>query len=128
MLSAVIQRGKLKRSEREAFEDIWDRIHRYGRATPKQKAWIERVYFDQKLDRFKSKPPSESMPRSGYITHSGVSKMVIVTSEQQLRDVCPFIPAGSKTFDKVKLFFDRGGEVLKIKPKSRSQLPSAPPV
>ena len=50
-LAIILRRATLTRSEREAFEDIWDRIHRYGRVSDKQKAWIERVYFGQNLDK-----------------------------------------------------------------------------
>jgi hypothetical protein len=51
MLSAVLQRAELNPRERESFEDMWDRINRYDRCSEKQKAWIEKVYFAQKLDR-----------------------------------------------------------------------------
>lgn len=51
MLAAVLRRGVLTERERESFTDMWDRIHRFNRCSDKQKAWIEKVYFAQKLDR-----------------------------------------------------------------------------
>ena len=51
MLSEVLRRAQLTPRERESFEDMLDRMHRYGRCTDKQRAWIEKVYFGQKLDQ-----------------------------------------------------------------------------
>jgi hypothetical protein len=51
MLAAVLQRGVLTERERESFTDMWDRIHRFNRCSDKQRAWVEKVYFAQKLDR-----------------------------------------------------------------------------
>jgi hypothetical protein len=49
MLAEVLRRGVLTARERESFTDMWDRIHRFKRCSDKQKAWIEKVYFAQKL-------------------------------------------------------------------------------
>lgn len=51
MLAEVLRRAVLTQRERESFEDMWDRIHRFDRCSDKQRAWIEKVYFGQKLDR-----------------------------------------------------------------------------
>lgn len=51
MLAVVLRRGVLTERERESFTDMWDRIHRFNRCSDKQRAWIEKVYFGQKLDR-----------------------------------------------------------------------------
>src|SRR5262245_14859946 len=50
-LAAVLQRAVLTASEREGLESVWDQMGRSGKASHKQKAWIERVYYGQKLDR-----------------------------------------------------------------------------
>jgi hypothetical protein len=50
MLAVVLRRAELNQRERESFTDMWDRIHRFNRCSDKQKAWIEKVYFGQKLD------------------------------------------------------------------------------
>jgi hypothetical protein len=51
MLAVVLRRAVLTDRERESFTDMWDRIHRFNRCSDKQRAWIEKVYFGQKLDR-----------------------------------------------------------------------------
>jgi hypothetical protein len=51
MLAEVMRRATLTDRERESFTDMWDRTHRYGRMTHRQKAWVEKVYFGQKLDQ-----------------------------------------------------------------------------
>lgn len=59
MLAEVLRRGVLTERERESFTDMWDRIHRYNRCSDKQKAWIEKVYFAQKL----GEPPAAPVRR-----------------------------------------------------------------
>jgi hypothetical protein len=49
MLAEVLRRAVLTERERESFTDMWDRISRYKRCSDKQAAWIEKVYFGQKL-------------------------------------------------------------------------------
>lgn len=56
MLAEVLRRATLTERERESFTDMWDRIHRYDRCSPAQKAWIEKVYFGQKLDKTVGSP------------------------------------------------------------------------
>ncbi len=51
MLEQVIRRAVLKPQEKEDFMDLWDRIHRYNNVSDRQKAWVEGVYFGQKLDQ-----------------------------------------------------------------------------
>ena len=51
MLAVVLRRAVLTERERESFSDMWDRIHRFNRCSDKQRAWIEKIYFGQKLDR-----------------------------------------------------------------------------
>jgi hypothetical protein len=51
MLAEVIRRAVLKPREKEDLVDLWDRIHRYGRVSDRQKAWVEKVFFEHKLDR-----------------------------------------------------------------------------
>lgn len=141
MLSSLIQHGQqghLKRSELEAFEDIWDKYHRYGRLTAPQQAWVEKVYFEQKLDRPASQRPPPTLqrpgpkktpsgtflgvqaqgkiPRIGYINHAGVTDTLMITNMAMLRELCPDIKPGSVQHQKISAFFRSGGEVLKIKP------------
>lgn len=51
MLAEVLKRGQLTPRERESFEDMYDRVHRFKRCSDKQKAWIEKIFFAQGLDR-----------------------------------------------------------------------------
>lgn len=51
MLAEVIRRAVLKPREKEDFIDLWDCIHRFNRVSDRQKAWIEKVYYGQKLDQ-----------------------------------------------------------------------------
>lgn len=51
MLTEVLRRAQLSHRERESFEDMLDRITRFQRCSDRQKAWIEKVYFGQQLDR-----------------------------------------------------------------------------
>lgn len=51
MLAEVIRRAVLKPREKEDLVDLWDRSHRFGGMSDRQKAWVERVFYEQKLDR-----------------------------------------------------------------------------
>lgn len=51
MLTEVLRRANLSNRERESFEDMLDRVNRYHRCSDKQRAWIEKVYYGQKLDQ-----------------------------------------------------------------------------
>jgi len=142
-LTAILQRGRITPSERQAFEDIWDKLHRYKRLTSKQQGWVEKVYFQQKLDReIEDSPPPPprslrpttkkprglerrapqkevKLPRSSrvaYINHPGAAQTLMVTNLDMLRALCPDIKAGSLQYRKIEAFFKSGGEVLKIKP------------
>ncbi len=126
MLSALIQRGQLKPREKEAFEGMWDSVHRYGRLTPKQKAWVEKEFYGQELDRSTRRPKSgtfvgakvraKKAHRIGYINYSGTRDLLLITNIEMLKDLCPSIKPGSKQYQKIEAFFRKGGEVLKIKP------------
>lgn len=51
MLGVILRRAELTARERESFEDMFDRLNRFKRCSDKQRAWIEKVFYDQKLDR-----------------------------------------------------------------------------
>jgi hypothetical protein len=131
MLSALIQRGQLKPREKEAFENMWDAVHRYGGLSAKQKAWVEKEYFGQKLDRstpqagnpkkpasgtFQAVRPEKKHYRIGYINYPGTQTTLLVTNMSQLRELCPGIVTGTPWYSKIEAFFRKGGEVIKIKP------------
>lgn len=175
MLAVILRRAVLTQRERESFEDMYDRIHRFNRCSDRQAAWIEKVYFGQKLDREEAasnrrvvvptwqkddrgvqatvpQPPQvpavenpgptlvktnarqimERRRRSGtfaiptattakgvqvgYINYPGIQREELVTSLVALEAVCPRITPGSKQYEKIAGFFERGGLVLKVKP------------
>lgn len=58
MLSALLTRGQLDRRHQETFEGMWDAVHRYGSLSNKQKAWVEREFYERKLDRSDVPPPA----------------------------------------------------------------------
>lgn len=137
-LSTLLKKGQLKAHEREAFEGMWDAVHRYGKLSPKQRAWIERVYYGQNLDRSNASKPQgpkrtqsgtqyigavqpPKTARIGYINHSGTRETLMVTNMTMLRELCPGIKPGSKQYQKIEAFFRNGGEVLKIKPVERKE-------
>lgn len=113
MLASVLKRANLNASQREALEDIWDKLHRYGRLTPRQNAWVEKVYFDQKLDK-----EGPKMPRSASITHPSIKREVSVTSVAMLKRECSGVDG--RRLKQAELFFQGGGSVLKVKPVCES--------
>lgn len=54
--------------------------------------------------------------RVGYINYPGVQREELVTSLGALLTICPRIAPGSKQYQKIAGFFERGGVVLKVKP------------
>lgn len=146
MLATILRRAKLTASERVAFENIWDSWHRTnGRLSSKQQAWVEKVYFQQKLDRPATVPPpagaakppvkvppapaspgssgtfvgvrpSKSQPKVAYINHPSATKTLLITNMSNLHELCPDIQPGSRQYNRIKAFFEEGGAVLKIKP------------
>ena len=122
-LETILKRAKLTPREKEAFEDMWDKLHRYKRVTHKQKYWIEKVYFAQHLDgspKFLGSPDPKAKPKVGYINYPGVTEVVMATNFEMFRKVCPGIKPGSNQYQKVRSFFEKGGEILKIKPVEKS--------
>jgi hypothetical protein len=183
MLTAILARATLTERERESFVDMWDRIHRFNRCSDKQRSWIEKVYYGQKLDReaaapvkrrvvvpswqkddvrdaqpvaapmqpavvsragfaepglvktnarlimqrrqsgtfriptaVEQQPEAISEKKIGYINYPGVQRETLVTSLPDFENVCPRIAPGSKQYEKIAGFFERGGVVLKVKP------------
>jgi len=111
-LSACLTRGKLNRSQREAFESMWDQIHR-TKLTFKQKAWVESVYHGQRLDEGVR---HDRAPKT-MVSRSDVSDTMKFRSLAAFRKQFPQVKKGTPQYDKVKTFFESGGEVLEIRPK-----------
>jgi hypothetical protein len=125
MLEAVLRRAELKPHEREMYEDIWDKLHRYGRITHNQGSVIEKVYYGQKLDGSGPKPQATPQKRPptkdvrgpvAVVMYKGLEKEVCVTTMDQLAQVCPDIRPGSKQHAKIAEFFRKGGRAVTVKP------------
>lgn len=108
MLSAILRRATLKPSEKEGFEDLWDKVHRYGRVTHKQGAWIEKVYYGQKLDK--------EPVKVGSVRLADVTKPFEVLSLSQFEKTCPQVAKDSTQYKKIAAFFQGGGTILKVRP------------
>lgn len=115
MLEAILTKAELKPHEREMYEDIWDKLHRYKRVSRKQGAIIEKVYYGQKLGQDRSKKPTVLGPVASLV-YKGIDKEVSVTNLDQLLKVCPKIKPGSKQHAKIADFFRKGGTVVRVKP------------
>ena len=121
MLEEILKRAELKPQQREMFEDMWDRAHRYKRLSRKQGAVIEKVYFGQKLDRDPAPDtgtpkPKAGAARTGTVKYEGLDVEKRVTNMDQLTLTCPNIKPGSKQHRKIAQFFREGGQVIKVIP------------
>lgn len=128
MLEAVLKYAVLSPQENEMLGDIWDRIHRYRRATRKQGLLIEKFYYGQNLnkgarprqeqaakERDRKKPKNTGKIAS--LVYKGLDAEKCVTTLDQFSQVCPGIKPDSKQYAKIAQFFKKGGEVLRIRPE-----------
>ncbi len=117
MLSALIQSGQLTTREREAFEGMWDQVHRTrGRLSNKQQAWVEKVFYEQKLDRPQDLAPKKRYPKIGFIIDPTAKRTVSAVTLQQFETICPHFPKGSPTWKRVADFFRNGGIRFELRP------------
>lgn len=91
---------------------MYDRSASGRRLTYKQKAWIEKVYYGQKLDR----QGDGGSQRVAKLRYPGLKKEALVTTIEQFQKVCPGILQSSDQFKKIARFFRSGGEVLHLTP------------
>jgi hypothetical protein len=66
MLKALLLCEEIEEDEREAFNDMYDRVesHRVDELTSRQRAWVEKVYFRHNLDR---EEPAKNLVSSGKV-------------------------------------------------------------
>lgn len=123
MLSALIRIGKLTAQEREAFESMWDQAHRSanGKLSHKQKAWIEKVYYAQKLDQPQARPAKVVPPKIGVIYDPTAKRTVEASTFKQFEAMCPHIVKGSSEYERVKTFFANGGTKFQLRAGSRPE-------
>lgn len=127
MLEVVLKYATLTPQENEMLGDIWDRIHRYKRATRMQGLLIEKFYYGQNLNKG-ARPRQEKEARErdarkpkntskiATLKYEGLESEKCVTTLDQFGQVCPNITPGSKQYAKIAQFFQKGGEVLRIQP------------
>lgn len=116
MLETLLKAGTLTAKDRAAFEDMWDSLHRYGKLTQKQLAWVESAYYSMSKDP--STPPKRS-PKVGFIYSSKVSRLHRAINFQQFQVLCPEATSDTPLYRKVKAFFLSGGEMFEIRPKKK---------
>lgn len=107
MLSTLLK-APIELKDKQAFEGMWDAIHRYGSLSKKQVAWIEDAYY--KL------PKAKVGGRSAAFASSDVSKDTKVRDFKQFEKTCP--SATSSELARVKKFFESGGVLVTVNPKS----------
>jgi hypothetical protein len=115
-LRRLLTRGNLTAKERAAFEDMWDAVHRYGKLSSKQKAWIERVYFGQGLDR--SDHVQRAKAPKTLVCYAKVKRPLRATSLKAARELLPKMEKGSNLDNRIKDHFEAGGEFFVLKPKA----------
>lgn len=115
MLAKILKTATLSAKEREIFEGMWDSVHRYGKLTRKQNAWIEDVYYKQKLDQANRPAPVKTSKR-GRIDVPGLAQPVTAHSLERFLYYWP--EADQETIKRVTKFFKSGGQVIELRPKA----------
>jgi len=117
MLSALIRHGKITAQEREAFESMWDQIHRTrGKLSHKQNAWVEKVFYKQGLDKSQPLPPKEKRsPKVGFAYDTEAKRTVAATNMKAFEAICPNVEKDSPFYLRVKKFFENGGERFELR-------------
>ena len=116
MLSTLLRIGQLTAMEREAFESMWDQIHRTrGKLSNKQSAWVERVFYKQQLDKPQERPAKERSPKVGYFYDPTIKRTVSASNMKQFEVICPHIVKGSPAYQRVEKFFKNGGQRFELR-------------
>lgn len=125
MLEGLLRHGKLTAQEREAFESMWDQIHRTGgKLSNKQRAWVEKVFYKQQLDRPQERSAKQATPKVGYVYDPNAKRTVAAFNLKQFETICPQIEKGSSTYERVKRFFEAGGQRFELRAGQKPVKPS----
>lgn len=121
MLEALLKMpaGTLPKREQEQAEDIWDGLHRYGKLSSFQHAWVAKRYTDYKLDRSDYRPPAPMRPvktKVGYIEDEKFSTPVRVATLAEFERSCPHHPKGSPLWHRAASFLRDAGHVIELRP------------
>lgn len=117
MLSALLKQGRLTAKEREVFEGMWDQTFRTKKLSHKQMAWIEKVYFQQELNRSIPRAAKKRGPKVGFLRSETARRTTAATSMKQFEAMCPHIEPGTPIYQRVQQFFRDGGERFELRPK-----------
>lgn len=117
MLNKLLTTATLTAKEREAFESMWDALHKYGRLSRRQLGWIEEVYYKKDLSSM-VRPAPKRARKLGFITDASVKKVLRMRSLESVRLLCPHILPTSNQFKVIEDFFKSGGEVFEVRPSS----------
>lgn len=119
LLASLLKTGKLTSKEREAFEGMWDQLHRAGKLSNKQKAWIESVHYKQELDRPRpiSGKPKRKPPKVLFLRDENATRVLCVTSMVEFEVICKHIKKDSPRWKVVHDFFRDGGQLFELRPK-----------
>lgn len=117
MLKKLLTVGKLTAQEKEAFESMWDQVHRTGgKLSHKQNAWIEKVFYKQGLDKNVERPPKEkTSPKVGFIYDEKAKRTVSATNMKAFEAICPDVTKDSPLYQRVAKFFQNGGERFELR-------------
>jgi len=118
MLATLLKSATLTARDRETFEGMWDAVHRYGGLSRKQTAWIEDVYYKQKLNETGKAVAKKRSPKVGFILDPKATTLKKARSIDQFQALCPEVLKDSPLYKKVVLFFKSGGEVFELRPSS----------
>lgn len=115
MLETLLKTGTLSAKEREVFEGMYDAVHRYGKLSGRQVAWIEEVYYKKDMTKTVRSAPVRS-PKMGFIIDPSVAKTIRMRDIASVKLLCPHILPESKQFQAISNFFKSGGEVFEVRP------------
>lgn len=114
MLQKLLTAGTLSAKDREVFEGMWDAVHRYGKLSKKQIAWVESAFYE--MDKNPATNAPKRSPKVGFVVSSRVTSVQKARSIDRFKEICP--NATPELQAKVKTFFASGGEVFEVRPKT----------
>lgn len=121
MLEALLKMpaGTLTKGDQERVEDMWDAVHRYGKLSSLQNAWIIKRFIDFKLDRSDYKPPPATRTvkvKVGYLEDPNFENPIRIGTLVEFERLCPHHPKGSPLWQRAASFLRDTGHVIELRP------------
>jgi hypothetical protein len=111
MLETLLKaKADLLPKEVEAFENMWDSVHRFGKLSVKQTAWIEETFY--KVCRKVEAPATPG--KVGVFKSPSVERELQIKTFEGFKKACP--EASPEALNRVKTFFSSGGGMIKVSP------------